>query len=480
MGHRRDQSAAYLRLAREIENQITQGVLHAGDKLPSVRALSRNRAVSISTVLASYFWLENRGFAESRPRSGFYVRLPSSELVPEPQFRHRESTPRTIGSLPTVEELLSAANDLSKFNLGASFPDSQLFPTAKLNKLVRAITRAHPDHSSRYHFPPGAMALREQIAQRSIEFGCNFNPDEIVITNGAIEAIVLGLRAVARPGDVVVVEVPVHFGVLQAIESVGMKVIEVPSHHRHGINPAYLEQSIKKHNVKACVLMPNCQNPLGYVLSEDWKQEVVRLAGKYDVPIIENDVYRDVAFGERRPKPLKAYDTRGLVLLCSSYSKVLGPGFRLGWIHAGRFKDEIERAKFRTSIAAPSLSELTIAEYLKTGNYERHLRRIRSVLPDHLQAFSRAVAKYFPDGTRLTRPAGGYLLWVELPKRVDADKLFRMALQKGIYIMPGSVFSTNRRYKNFVRIGYGVLWSAQADKALFEVGKLAGELAKAC
>ena len=472
-------SPAYVRLAREIEAQIMQGAVHPGDKLPSVRALSRNRAVSISTVLASYFWLENRGFVESRPCSGFYVRLPFSELAPEPKFRHRESVPRTIGLLPTVEELLSSANDLSKFNLGASFPDPQLFPATKLNKIVRAITRAQPNHSSRYHFPPGAALLREQIAQRSIEFGCSFSPDEIVITSGAIEAIVLALRAVARPGDVVVVEVPVHFGVLQAIESVGMKVIEVPAHHRHGIDPSYLEHSITKHKVKACVLMPNCQNPLGYVLSEEWKQEVAQLSRKYNLPIIENDVYRDVAFGERRPKPLKAYDTRGLVLLCSSYSKVLGPGFRVGWIHGGRFKDDISRAKFRTSIAASSLSELTIAEYLKTGNYERHLRRIRNLLPDHLQAFSRAVAKYFPDGTRLTRPAGGYLLWVELPKRVDADKLFRMAMKKDIYIMPGSVFSTNRRYKNFVRIGYGVLWSARADKALLEVGKLAGELAAA-
>ena len=471
--------AMYLRLAREIEKQITQGVLHVGSRLPSVRELSRNRAVSISTVLSSYFWLENRGFAESRPRSGFYVRSPFSELVPEPQFRHLELAPRAIGSLPTVEELLSSANDLSRFNLGASFPDPKLFPTSKLNKIVRTIIRTQPEHSSRYHFPPGAIVLREQIAKRSIEFGCSFDPEELVITSGAIEAIVLGLKAVARPGDVVAVEIPVHFGVLQAIESVGIKVIEVPSHHRHGIDPAYLERSIKRYNVKACVLMPNCQNPLGYVLTEEWKQKVVELAGKYNVPIIENDVYRDVAFGERRPKPLKAYDTRGLVLLCSSYSKVLGPGFRVGWIQAGRFTDQIKRAKFRTSIAAPSLSELTIAEYLKAGNYDRHVRRVRNLLPDHLEAFSRAIAKYFPDGTRLTRPAGGYVLWVELPKRVDADKLFRAALKKHIYIMPGSVFSTNRRYKNFIRIGYGVLWSARADTALLEVGNLARELAMA-
>src|SRR5207248_10994821 len=207
-------------------------------------------------------------------------------------------------------ELLEAANDLSKTNLRASFPNAELFPTTRLNKIIRKITYLNPDHSSRYHFPPGAEVLRQQIAKRSVEFGCSFSPDEIVITSGAIEAIVLALRAVARPGDVVVVEVPVHFGVLQAIESVGMKVIEVPAHHRHGIDPRSEEHTSEKHKVKACVLMPNCQNPLGYVLSEEWKQEVAQLSRKYSLPIIENDVYRDVAFGERRPKPLKAYDTR--------------------------------------------------------------------------------------------------------------------------------------------------------------------------
>jgi len=470
------ESPAYLRIAHDIETQISHGTLHVGDKLPSVRALSRYRAVSISTILASYFWLENRSYIEARPRSGFYVRIPSS--VPEPQFRHRESTPRNIELLPTLEELLEAANDLSKTNLGASFPNADLFPTAKLNKIIRRITHVNPYHSSRYHFPPGAEELRQQIAKRSLEFGCSFSPDEIVVTSGAIEAIALSLRAVASSGDVVAVEVPVHFGVLQAIESLGMKVIEMPTHHRHGIDAQYLERAIEKYKVKACVVMPNCHNPLGYVLGEDWKQAVAELSSKYNVPIIENDVYRDVAFGERRPKPLKAYDRRGLVLLCSSYSKVLGPGFRVGWVHGGRFRDYIERAKFRTSIAAPSLSELTIAEYLKSGGYDRHIRRIRNLLPDHLQAFSRAIVKYFPDGTRMTRPAGGYLLWVELPKRVDGDELFRIALKRNIYVMPGSVFSANRRYRNYVRIGYGVLWSPAVDKALLEVGKIAAALAK--
>ena len=194
-----------------------------------IRALSRSRAVSISTVLASYFWLENRSCIEARPRSGFYVRTPFSELVPEPQFRHHESTPRNIELLPTLEELLEAANDLSKTNLGASFPNAELFPTTRLNKIIRKITYLNPDHSSRYHFPPGAEVLRQQIAKRSVEFGCSFSPDEIVITSGAIEAIALSLRAVARSGDVVAVEVPVHFGVLQAIESLGMKVIEMPA-----------------------------------------------------------------------------------------------------------------------------------------------------------------------------------------------------------------------------------------------------------
>ena len=468
-----DRTPRYLQLGRAIAEQIGTGTLRVGEKLPSVRSLSAERGVSISTVLQAYQWLENQGMIEPHPRSGFYARIPHSQLVPEPSYQSSEPKPIKVGAMPTLGEILRAAMDPAKVSLGASAPSPQLFPTAKLNKIIRRVIHEYPDHSSRYIFPPGLEALRREIARRSIEFGCSFTPDEVVITSGGIEAIVLSLRAIAGAGDVVAIESPTYFGILQALESLGMRVLEIPAHPRTGMDLAAFERAVKRHKIKVCVIMPNCHSPLGYVLPDQVKQATVEIAARHDVALIENDVYRDLAFGERRPKPAKAFDKNGTVVLCSSFSKVLGPGFRVGWVSGGRYKTQIESLKFVGSLATPSLPQLVIAEFLAGGGYERHLRRLRDSLPDHVQAFTHAAAKYFPEGSKLTRPEGGYLLWCELPKEVNSDKVFRAALAKNILITPGSIFGTDKKFSHHMRLNAGMLWSPAVERALFELGRVA-------
>jgi DNA-binding transcriptional MocR family regulator len=466
----------YLQLGRVIAEQIKSGTLRVGDKLPSVRALSLERGVSISTVLQAYQWLENQGLIEPHPRSGFYARIPQSQLVPEPSYRSSDPRPIKIGAMPTLGEILRAAMDPAKVSLGASAPSPQLFPSTKLNKIIRRVIQEHPDHSSRYIFPPGLEALRREIARRSIEFGCSFTPDDVVITSGGIEAIVLSLRAIARAGDVVAIESPTYFGILQALESLGMRVLEIPAHPRTGMDLSAFERAIKRHKIKACVIMPNCHSPLGYVLSDEVKNSTVEIAARHGVALIENDVYRDLAYGERRPKPAKAFDKTGTVVLCSSFSKVLGPGFRVGWVSGGKYKTQIESLKFVGSLATPSLPQLVIAEFLAGGGYERHLRRLRDTLPDHVQAFTHAASKYFPQGSKLTRPEGGYLLWCELPPEVKSDKVFRAALAKDVLITPGSIFGTDKKFSHHIRLNAGMLWSSTVERALFELGKLCSDL----
>src|SRR4051812_4541822 len=472
-----ERAPRYVQLGRAIAEQISTGTLRVGEKLPSVRSLSADRGVSISTVLQAYQWLENQGLIEPHPRSGFYARIPQSQLVPEPSYRSSEPRPIKIGAMPTLGEILRAAMDPEKVSLGASAPSPQLFPTSKLNKIIRRVIQEHPDHSSRYIFPPGLEALRREIARRSIEFGCSFTPDDVVITSGGIEGIVLSLRAIARAGDVVAIESPTYFGILQALESLGMRVLEIPAHPRTGMDLAAFERAVKRHKIKACVIMPNCHSPLGYVLSDEVKNATVEMAARHGVALIENDVYRDLAYGERRPKPAKAFDKTGTVVLCSSFSKVLGPGFRVGWVSGGKYKTQIESLKFVGSLATPSLPQLVIAEFLGGGGYERHLRRLRDTLPDHVQAFTHAASKYFPEGSKLTRPEGGYLLWCELPKEVNSDKVFRAALAKNILITPGSIFGTDKKFSHHMRLNAGVLWSSTVERALFELGKLAAAVA---
>jgi len=462
----------YLRIAESVSQQVARGALRPGDRVPSLRHLSKQQRVSMSTALQAYLWLESRGYLEARPQSGFYVRTPFSTLIPEPQFDATKTKPMAIGTSAILADIMESTNNPANIPLGAGNAGAELFPSDRLNLILRRVIRRQPLHSMRYEFPPGWEPLRRQIARRSLDMGCSFSPRDVTITCGALEALNLSLLAVARPGDVVALESPTYFAILESAASLGMKVIEIPTHPQTGMDLGELDRAIRKHRVKACITMTNCHNPLGYVLSDRYKKELVELTARANVAVIEDDVYGDLAFSDSRPRPAKAFDRKGLVLLCSSFSKILSPGYRLGWVAAGRFRAEVERLKFLANVANASLPQMVVAEFLESGGYDRHVKRLRTNLATQVDCVRQAVAKYFPEGTRISRPAGGYMLWVELPPTVNALKLYRVALTQNISILPGAVFSATNRFKNHIRINCGHTWSDMYDRALLTLGRL--------
>jgi DNA-binding transcriptional MocR family regulator len=462
----------YLQIAETVSQQMARGTLRPGDRVPSLRRLSRQQRVSMSTALQAYLWLENRGYLEARPQSGFYVRAPFSTLIPEPQYDATKTKPMVVGTNAILADIMESANNPANVLLGAGNASPELFPSERLNLILRRIIRRQPLHSTRYEFPPGWEPLRRQIARRSLDMGCNFSPRDVTITSGALEALNLSMRAVARPGDVIALESPTYFAILASAASLGMRAIEIPTHPQTGMDLGELERAIRKHRVKACITMTNCHNPLGYVLPDKHKKELVELTARFDVAVIEDDVYGDLAFHGPRPRTAKSFDRKGLVLLCSSFSKILSPGYRLGWVAAGRFRAEIERSKFLSNVANPSLPQMVVAEFLESGGYDRHLNRLRTTLSVQVDRVRQAIAKYFPEGTRISRPAGGYMLWVELPPSVDAMKLYHAALKQNISILPGAVFSATNRFKNHIRINCGYTWSDTYDRALLALGRL--------
>src|SRR5438105_619901 len=465
----------YLKLAQSLEQQIQKGTFMFGDQVPSVRELSRQHGISVSTVLQAYFWLENKGLIEAKAKSGFYVRTPIQSLKPEPAYRPVQSkpTPVTIGEL-ALEVMQS--RQAAKVSLSAATTSPEHLPIHKLNSIIRRISRDDPAHSASYTMPPGSLALRQQIAKRSVTFGCNFLPRDVTITCGAMEALNLCLRTIGNPGDVIATESPTYFSVLQAIESLGMKAVEIPTHHRTGMDLNVLEQAITKHRVRGCIAITNCHNPLGYILPDDRKRALVELLARYEVPLIEDDVYGDLAFSPRRPRTAKGFDRRGLVMVCGSYSKTISPGLRVGWVHSERYHSRIEQLKLITSIASPSLSEAAVAELLESGGYDRHLRQMRIICEQQVRAISRAVSKYFPEATRVSRPEGGHVLWIELPEGIDSVALFRAALQEGISISPGPIFSASGKFRNCIRLNCGLKWSDEVDRAILRLGRLCESL----
>lgn len=466
----------YDQVADDVARLIQAGTYRPGDRLPSVRKLSRQKQVSISTVLQAYLQLENRGLVEARPQSGYYVRHPVDNELPEPII----SSPRPDPAQVSIQELtMMVLRDTTNPNLvqlGTAIPNPDLLPTAKFSRIIAALAREAEDRANQYDLPPGYEGLRIQIAQRAVEANCNLTPNDIVITSGCMEAIDLSLRATCRPGDVVAIESPIYFGMLQSLEALGLKALEIPTHPRDGINLAALQFAIEHHPVRACLVISNFNNPLGSCIPDDSKKELVNLLSRHEIPLIENNITGEIYFSERRPSTCKAYDSKGLVMLCASFSKDIIPGYRVGWVVPGKLQSQVEWLKYTANVGSATLPQMAVARFLEGSGYDHHLRRIRREYAYNVRQMSQAVVAYFPAGTRVTRPAGGFVLWVQLPANVDSLALYKASLNAGITLTPGYLFSATQQYRNFIRLN-AACWTLEIERAIQTLGGLICELA---
>jgi len=473
----RDTGHLYESLAARMADAIHAGALKAGDRLPSVRRVSTQHRVSIATAVQAYRHLESQRLIEARPKSGYFV-LSRPVALAEPATSTPPATARFVGVNLLVTEVLQSMREADGVPLGSACPAEELFPSDKLLRLAHLEGRRKPQLLGAYAMSPGHEKLRAMIARRSLDYGCRLSPEEIIVTNGCIEALNLALRAVARPGDTIALESPTYFMLLQIIESLGMKALEIPTHPREGLSIDALDLATQRPGaVKAVIAIPNFQNPLGSLMPDENKARLVHLCETRGIALIEDDIYGDIHFSASRPRVAKSWDRSGNVILCSSFTKTVAPGFRVGWIAPGRLFQQVAMLKFISSVATPELPQAGIAEFMANGGYDHHLRRLRASFAHQVQQTSQAIAEYFPGGTKITRPAGGFVLWVELPARVDALELFRRAREERISIAPGPMFTTTKRYRNCIRVGCGHLWSTKLEMGLMQLGKLAAELA---
>jgi DNA-binding transcriptional MocR family regulator len=353
--------------------------------------------------------------------------------------------------------------------LGPALPNPLLMPIKKINRIMTDIIRQNAVAAHRYLFPPGLDALRTQIAQRAALAGSNLSPNDILITSGGTEAIDLCLHAACRPGDIVATESPMYFGTLQALEVHGLRALEIPTHPREGLSIEALAFALEHNAIKAVLVISNFNNPLGSLIPDEKKKELVELLRRYDVPLIENDVSGELYFGERRPLTCKAFDTNGSVMLCSAFSKDISPGLRVGWLAAGRYLNEATWLKSTISASSPTLPQMAVAQFLEGGGYDQHLRRIRREYARNVQLLSEAVVRYFPSDISLTRPAGGLVLWVRLPEQVDSLELYKVAHANGITLAPGHVFSPTLQFPNFIRLN-AAEFNYQTERAVERLG----------
>lgn len=464
----------YQALADDIAESIQAGLLKPGDRLQSVRQASAARKLSPSTVFQAYYLLEARGLVESRPRSGYYVTRAAASRPPEPDLPSQpDGESRAVDVSELVFQVLESSMTRDVVPLGSAFPSPLLFPLDRLGRLLASAATHLDPWSTVDDLTPGNAELRRQIALRYLLADMHVGTDEIVITNGAMEALNLCIGAVTEPGDAVLVESPCFYATLQMLERMRLRAIEVPTHPREGIDLAAVETAIARHAPSACCLMSSFQNPLGASMPVERKRALVELLARHRIPLIEDDVYAELYFGRQRPLPAKAFDREGLVLHCSSFSKSLAPGYRIGWAAPGRFARRVARRKLTTTLNTSVPTQAALAQYLQRGGFDRHLRRLRKTLAAQQADYLEAIARHFPRGTRVPRPAGGYFLWLELPGDADALAIQQRAAALGISIAPGPMFSASRGFGHCLRLNCGHPLDARVASALATLGGLA-------
>ena len=462
----------YEQVANRLHGLIRDGTLTPGDRLPSVRKLKQQLSVSMSTVLEAYRLLEDRGIITARPQSGYYVKATALDLPDEPSQSAPPSHSCPV-DMSSVLPVLKLWHEPDVIKLGAALPGMAHLPLNTLNRLMGQVMRADPMAVHSYGMVPGCEPLRREVAKRMLDAGCSITPDQVVTTAGATEAYYLGLRATTQPGDTVAIETPTYYALLEALNSLGLNALELPTHPRDGLSLTALETALQKQTVSACLLVSNFSNPLGTRMGDRKKKALVELLNRYDVPLIEDDIYGDLSFDGDRPKAIKAFDTEGRVIYCSSVSKTLSPGLRVGWCIPGRYQPTIEQMKVVINHMTAPAPQLAVASFFANGGYDRHLRQLRRVYQQQMNRMLQAILDYFPAETRVTRPNGGHVLWVEIGGGFDAIDLLEEAIRHRISIAPGPMFSASHDFQNCFRLNTGLPWSDELDQAMKTLGHLA-------
>lgn len=465
----------YHHLASLLAQRIEQGLYQSGERLPSVRALSVEHGVSVSTVQQAYHVLESRQLILPQPRSGYYV-APRKAHPPVPALTRPVQRPVEVSQWESVRELFNPNLEGLVVNFGGGMPDVRQSSINPLWKLMSRFCQRHDERVLSYDNMYGAIELREQVARLALDSGCQLREDDIVITTGCQEALFIALRAVCREGDIVAVESPTFPGTLQILSGLGMKVIEIPTDAVTGISLEALGLALEQWPVKALLLVPNCNNPLGFFMSEARKKALVTLAQQFDLAIIEDDAYGELAFEYPRPRTLKSFDDDGRVLLCSSFSKNLAPGLRVGWIAPGRYLERALHTKYISTGYTVTHTQLSVAEFIRQGHYQPHVRRMRAQYKANLDLFTCWVRQYFPCGICVSRPQGGFLMWIELPESFDALRLNRTVRPLGVQLAAGSLFSASGKYRNCLRLSYALPLTEQTQHALRLVGETASQM----
>ena len=462
----------YQQVAGRMAQEIRDGVYLSGQKIPSVRKLSRQFEVSLATVVQAYGYLEDQGLIRAKPQSGYYVRenILAQVQVPPMSRNHR---PKKVSKSQFIAQILQASRQKGAIPLGAALPQKDCLPWRALQQHISKVSRYQSDEIVQYSITPGNNDLRRMIAIRMRDAGVRVSHEDLVITNGCMEALTLAVRAVTRTNDIIAVESPCYYGHLNLAESLGLKIVEIPTDPINGVSLDALKLAVDRWEIKACIFTARNSNPTGASVPREKQKNIVEFLKKKKIPLIEDDVYGELMYGDEVGSTFKSHDETGNVIYCSSFSKTLSSGLRIGWCIPGKLQQEVQDKQMCSTMSVSSFCQAVVASYLSQGGYDKHLRTVRNRYQHAAAAYQLAVLRHFPEGTKFSQPKGGVVLWICLPKKVDALELTERASKEGITIITGGIFSNSKNFDHYIRITCTRTLDREVDEAIMKVGMLA-------
>ncbi len=444
----------YEEIAGYISQAIVDGVIPCGSKLPSLRRMSIRFDCSVSVVMQAYEELEKQGKTYAVEKSGFFASLPLRN--PLPAFQKDSYTLKSEKARPLsiIGKIVEASNDKTIVPLGAGIPCESLLPLAALKQSIGRVLREDASLLQRYSNEAGDLRLRNEICKILLIRGIRVSPGEILITNGCTEALSLAIQAATSPGDAIAIESPVFMGAIQIMKELNRRIVSLPTSAQNGMDLDSLETTLRNGEVKAVMMTAAFQNPLGFVMPPEKRKRAVELADRYGITIIEDDLYSESSHNHSVERSLKSFDGKGKVIYCSSFSKTVSPGLRIGWMIGGDYHQKCRNLKTTQNLGGSPLLQAALADFLVTGRYDYHVKTLQKAFCRQAAEMKMLLSSAFPSDTAISSPGGGLFYWVELPGRIDTLKLFNQALKEKISLAPGQAFCSGEHFRNCLRVSF--------------------------
>lgn len=466
-------SFKYEKVFTDLHNAILNGIFLPLAKLPSLRTSSIKYNCGVSVIIQAYGKLESIGLITSIEKSGYIVCSDSVMPMPTPENANHTLLPNISKANTMTSEIMDMAMDKTILPFGAAIPDETIMATKKLTMYIRRKIQYCPELLTCYTPAAGSLNLRQEIVKYMFNKGVYINADDIVITNGCAEALYLSLKLTTSPGDTVAIETPTYFSLISMLEELKLRAIEIPTKADKGLDIGNLKKTLENCKIKSLVFSSTFQNPLCSIMDSSALKELYNLSIAHGFNLIEDDIYGDCSFDKKSYKPLKSMDKKNNVIYCSSFSKTLSSGIRIGWVIPGTRLDQFKESKQISCLGGPAVLQEALAEFFRDGCYDLHLKKFRKKIYSQTYGIRKLIEKYFPTGTKVTSPKGGYFLWVEFPKGLNAYTLYSMAYENKIGIVPGPVFSLSENYRNCIRLSCATPITPEIIGGVRKLGELA-------